>query len=127
MRMKSDDRFEAWPNTNASNLIFAMEKGHGRYCKLVYLMNKQVLLNAFGKQDYCWVGAWGHRNWIWERTFLTSRGFNCRYRLYISTRGFSMDVEQDCQPEDLSEIVDYLISLCPVKEGDKAVEFYDSF
>ena len=121
MRMKSEDRIEAWPNIDAANLIFAMKR-YGKYIKLVYRMNKQILLNAFGKQDYCWVGE--YRNWIWERTFLTSRGFNCRYRLYISTRGFSMDVEQDCQPEDLSEIIDYLVSLCPVKDFD---EYYDSF
>lgn len=50
---------------------------------------------VLGRQSYCWNG--NYRNWIWEDefTFVDNEGNNreCRWRLFASLRGFSLEVE----------------------------------
>jgi len=54
---------------------------------------------VLGRQDYCWIGAWAHRNWVWERPFTVelspSRVETVRWLLLASTRGLSVEVENN--------------------------------
>jgi len=51
---------------------------------------KEVL----GPQDFCWTG-W-HRNWVWVREFAPGRS----WRLFASTRGFTLEFEGGNEPTD---------------------------
>lgn len=50
---------------------------------------------VLGRQNYCFLGS--YRNWIWEKDFqfVDDQGNirPCRWRLFASTRGFSLEIE----------------------------------
>jgi len=97
-RITSEQRVNEWPSMHIGNILFAglsydiLRQFHLRLFEARHsagLSSVQHVRSLFGKQDYCWDGS--HRYYIWE-----GRTKQVRWRLFASTIGISIEVEEGC-------------------------------
>jgi len=100
-------RIDDFESTPISNPIQVNEEGwtpyrHWMYrvCRVAFDAQTSYAKHAqsiLGRQDFCWIGAWGTRNWVWVREFQADLGDGrvetWRWRLFVRKRGHSLEVE----------------------------------
>jgi hypothetical protein len=73
---------------------------HGRAAFEAGITTTAYTKALLGKQDYCWTGS--VRNWIWERpvevTLEDGRTITRKWRLYASSKGLTLEVEDGGRP-----------------------------
>lgn len=74
--------------------LFIHQVAHATCARAGGHSTKEFVLSRLGKQSYVWTGH--ARNWVWERAAGESR----RWRLFVSRRGLSFEVDPDATEAD---------------------------